>query len=192
LHYYYIAFAVFVKAFLIANIAFVVFSCYDRTAPQKGGIVTETINDRIKQVRKSLKLNQADFGEQVALAQTYLSQIERGDREVTEKILKLVCLQFNVSERWLRTGEGSMFEESSDSLISQLCEKYKLDNMAHIILKTFVAMPQNERDTVMNFARRVAETANHSAEEEQDAPDAPAVPGRFAAAEIKKPPTRNA
>ena len=111
-----------------------VFSCYDRIVLRKEVIFTETINDRIRQVRKSLKLNQAKFGEQITLAQTYLSQIERGDREVTEKILKLVCLQFNVSEHWLRTGEGQMFEESSDSLVSQLCEKYKLDNSARILL----------------------------------------------------------
>lgn len=126
----------------------------------------ETINDRIKQVRKSLNLNQANFGEQITLAQTYLSQIERGDREVTEKILKLVCLQFNASERWLRTGEGNMFEESSDSLISQLCEKYQLDDMAHVLLETFVSMPQNERDAVMSFARRVADATKRDADEQ--------------------------
>ena len=119
----------------------------------------ETINDRIKQVRKSLNLNQANFGEQITLAQTYLSQIERGDREVTEKILKLVCLQFNVSERWLRTGEGNMFEESSDSLISQLCEKYQLDDMAHVLLETFVSMPQNERDVMVMLAAMNESTA---------------------------------
>lgn len=134
---------------------------------RKEVIFTGTINARIKQVRKSLKLNQADFGEQIALAQTYLSQIERGDREVTEKILKLVCFQFNVSERWLRTGEGNMFEESSDSLISQLCEKYKLDDMARVLLETFISMPQDERDVVMNFARRVAEATNRNAAEMQ-------------------------
>lgn len=135
---------------------------------RKEVIFTGTINARIKQVRKSLKLNQADFGEQIALAQTYLSQIERGDREVTEKILKLVCFQFNVSERWLRTGEGNMFEESSDSLISQLCEKYKLDDMARVLLETFISMPQNERDAVMNFARRVADATNRNAAEQEN------------------------
>ena len=135
---------------------------------RKEVIFTGTINARIKQVRKSLKLNQADFGEQIALAQTYLSQIERGDREVTEKILKLVCFQFNVSERWLRTGEGNMFEESSDSLISQLCEKYKLDDMARVLLETFISMPQDERDVVMNFARRVAEATNRNAAEQEN------------------------
>jgi DNA-binding helix-turn-helix protein len=146
----------------------VVFSCYDRIVLRKEVFFTETINDRIRQVRKSLKLNQAKFGEQITLAQTYLSQIERGDREVTEKILKLVCLQFNVSEHWLRTGEGQMFEESSDSLVSQLCEKYKLDNSARILLETFVSMPQAERNAVINFAQRVVDVANRSAAEQEN------------------------
>lgn len=59
-----------------------------------------------------------------------------------------------------------MFEESSDSLISQLCEKYKLDDMARVLLETFISMPQDERDVVMNFARRVAEATNRNAAEQ--------------------------
>ncbi len=59
-----------------------------------------------------------------------------------------------------------MFEESSDSLISQLCEKYKLDDMARVLLETFVSMPQNERDAVMSFARRVADATKRDADEQ--------------------------
>lgn len=71
-----------------------------------------TINERVKVVRKQLKLTQKDFGQKICIAQTYLSQIEKGDREVTDKIAQLISLQFNVNENWLRTGQGEMFVPS--------------------------------------------------------------------------------
>lgn len=71
-----------------------------------------SINDRVKELRKTLKLTQTEFGRKISVAQTYLSQIENGDREVTDKIAQLIMLQFGVNENWLRTGDGKMFIES--------------------------------------------------------------------------------
>ena len=65
-----------------------------------------TINERVKMVRKELGLNQTDFGKRIAIAQGYLTNVENGRRDVTEKTIRLICLEFNVSENWLRTGEG--------------------------------------------------------------------------------------
>lgn len=71
-----------------------------------------SINDRVKELRKTLKLTQREFGSKISVAQTYLSQIENGDREVTDKIAQLIILQFSVNENWLRTGSGKMFLEN--------------------------------------------------------------------------------
>jgi len=40
--------------------------------------------------------------------------------------------------------------------------------MARVLLETFISMPQNERDAVMNFARRVAEATNRNAAEQEN------------------------
>ncbi len=81
-----------------------------------------TIGHRVKVLRNSLGLTQCAFGEKIEVAQTYLSQIEKGDRDVTDKIFKLICLQSwngkNVNEEWLRSGTGDMFVK--DNLENQL------------------------------------------------------------------------
>ena len=70
-------------------------------------------------------MNQKDFGERIEVAQTYLSQIEKGDRPVTNKISKIVCLQNwngkSVNEEWFLTGNGEMFvPETKDEQITRL------------------------------------------------------------------------
>ena len=71
------------------------------------------MNERLKLLRKALKLYQVDFAEQIGLSQTSLSMIEMGRNPLTDKNIKLICSTFNVSERWLRDGEGEMFAAPS-------------------------------------------------------------------------------
>ena len=78
------------------------------------------INERIRALRKALKLKQADFGKQIGLTQTSLSMIERGANTLTDKNIRLICSVFNVSEEWLRTGDGNMFNDSP--YIKELCD----------------------------------------------------------------------
>ena len=92
---------------------------------QKGGEDLSTVNERLKSLRISLGMNQKDFGERIEVAQTYLSQIEKGDRPVTDKISKIVCLQNwngkSVNEEWFLTGNGEMFvPETQDEQITRL------------------------------------------------------------------------
>ena len=92
---------------------------------QKGGEDLSTVNERLKSLRISLGMNQKDFGERIEVAQTYLSQIEKGDRPVTDKISKIVCLQNwngkSVNEEWFLTGNGEMFvPETKDEQITRL------------------------------------------------------------------------
>ena len=70
------------------------------------------MKERIRAVRKALKLNQGEFAERLGMQGTALSMIEVGETILTEKNIKLVCMTFNVSEKWLRTGKGEMFAAS--------------------------------------------------------------------------------
>jgi len=70
------------------------------------------MKERIRALRKVLKLNQKEFAGQLGMTSTALSMIEVGDNVLTEKNIKLVCMTFNVNENWLRTGKGEMFAAS--------------------------------------------------------------------------------
>ena len=70
------------------------------------------IYERIKELRKELGLNQEEFGERLGVSRSVIANIEydrlkRPDQK--ESLYKLICKEFNVSEEWLRTGNGEMF-----------------------------------------------------------------------------------
>jgi transcriptional regulator with XRE-family HTH domain len=68
--------------------------------------------DRVIEIRKELKLTQTEFAKRLGIRQTALSMIELRHNDLTTQNVKLICLSFNVNEKWLRTGEGEMFKAS--------------------------------------------------------------------------------
>ena len=73
-----------------------------------------TINERLKEVRKTLKMNQTDFGKTVGVGQVAIYHYEAGDRKIPDVFINSVCLTHNVSEDWLRNGEGDMIAHNDD------------------------------------------------------------------------------
>jgi len=71
------------------------------------------MNKRLREVRKTLKINQSDFAAKIGMAQSGYSQVETGENTLTEQNIKLICLIYNVNEKWLRTGKGEMFNTAS-------------------------------------------------------------------------------
>ena len=69
------------------------------------------MNTRLKELRKSLKLTLEEFGNKVGVTKAAISRLERGERAITEQMLISICREFNVNDKWLRTGEGKMFIE---------------------------------------------------------------------------------
>jgi transcriptional regulator with XRE-family HTH domain len=79
--------------------------------------------DRLRTLRKALKLTQSEFAKRLGLKPSSISLIEVGSNELSEKNIKLLHMVFNVNEAWIRTGEGEMF--SSAPYETEFFEIYK-------------------------------------------------------------------
>ena len=64
--------------------------------------------ERVKELRKTLGLTMEKFGNRLGVTKVAISNIERGNRKLTEQMLRSICREFDVNEDWLRTGEGEM------------------------------------------------------------------------------------
>lgn len=86
--------------------------CYSDFRNIIEGRVKMTQGERVKSVRKAKGLTLEEFGKHLGVTKVTMSNIERGHRNLTERMLNDICREFGVNEVWLRTGEGgdeSMF-----------------------------------------------------------------------------------
>lgn len=79
-----------------------------------------TQNERVKEVRKSLGLTLEKFGERIGVTRGSMSNIENGNRNLTEQMTKSICREFGVDYIWLTTGEGEMFVDTDDDFIERI------------------------------------------------------------------------
>ena len=84
-----------------------------------------TTNDRIKQVRHALALTQAKFAERIAISIGFLAEMELGNKRVNERIIRLIGMEFKVSEHWLRTGKGAMYDDDANANIAKAASLFK-------------------------------------------------------------------
>lgn len=74
-----------------------------------------SINNRIKQLRKQLGLSQPKFAKNISISNSYIAELELGNRKVNERIIKLICAIYSVNANWLKTGEGEIFIPSAQN-----------------------------------------------------------------------------
>lgn len=76
-----------------------------------------TDGERVKQIRTSEQINFTleKFGNRLGVTKTAISNIEKGNRSLTEQMKKLICREFNVNYIWLTTGEGNMFLDNDSA-----------------------------------------------------------------------------
>lgn len=56
---------------------------------------------KLEELRKSLKMSQAEFASAIGMAQQQYSRYEQGKREPQLKHIRRICKTFNVSSDWL-------------------------------------------------------------------------------------------
>lgn len=68
----------------------------------------QEMKDRIISIRKESGLTQEEFGKELNLSQNYVWMLESGKRAPSARTIIDLCKKFQISEEWLRTGEGEM------------------------------------------------------------------------------------
>lgn len=69
----------------------------------------ESFASRLKQIRRSLNLSQAELAEKLDIKQSQISNYERGERNITPAITLSLIDNLNINRKWWETGEGDMF-----------------------------------------------------------------------------------
>ena len=115
------------------------------------------IHDRIKELRKHLKMNQTDFGMKLNLSQTAIGQYENGTRNITDRSISQICTTFQISENWLRTGQGEMYEETETTLFAAFAKQYDLSEAEQKAARYLLQLSSQERQQILHHVVGLAE-----------------------------------
>ena len=67
------------------------------------------MNKRIRASRKTLSINQTEFGKMLGVSRSAVQKWELGENIPTNAAIELMAQKTGVNAHWLRTGEGEMF-----------------------------------------------------------------------------------
>ena len=129
------------------------------------------IYERMKQLRKEiLKLTQDEFSKGINITRSNVASIESGRINITDRVIADICAAFNVSEEWLRTGEGEMMSQKSKSIVDELSAIYRLDERRKRLLGNFLSLNDEDQEKLIGAIEVVARMCE-GAQKEKAAPE---------------------
>lgn len=111
----------------------------------------ETINDRIAWCVKDSKLTKTAFSEKLNVSQAFISQLCSGAKMPSDRTIADICREFNISELWLRTGEGEPhIQRDEDEEFLEVMEQIHMsdDELIKRIIKAYWFMEDEEEAAI--------------------------------------------
>lgn len=137
------------------------------------------VYERIKELRKNtLKMSQAVFGERLGVNRDVINNIENNRLSRPEQKLslyKLICSEFNISEKWLLDGTGEMYG-SNEAEYGVLIDRVMTgeNEFAKNIFKTFALFDEKDWEALQAMIEKYLNVASTEAVPDyEDIPDTP-------------------
>lgn len=112
------------------------------------------MNTRIAFVRKNSGLNQQEFAEKIGLTKNYVSLMETGGRNPSDRTISDICREFGVDRIWLETGAGDPFraEDRNEQIAAILGRAIVSNDTARDrLIRAFCQIP----DELFPYAERI-------------------------------------
>lgn len=115
------------------------------------------MNERIKEIRKSKNMTQAEFGAKIGVKGNTITNYESGMRTPSDAVIFSICREFNVNEHWLLTGQGEMFIVTDKSILSNLASEYDLDTLDQKIVECYLNLGALQRKVIKDYLRNLVD-----------------------------------
>ena len=117
-----------------------------------------TIGERIRFFRKEIQeLTQEEFSKRINIGRANVASIEKNRIAVTDRVISDICNAFSLSEQWLRTGEGEMYEETETTLFNSFAKQYDLSEAEQRAARYLLNLTSEERQQILHHIVRLAE-----------------------------------
>lgn len=116
-----------------------------------------TRNDRIKELRQTLKMTQTEFGEKLGVSKGVIVNLELSRVEVKDLMVNLICRTFKVNTLWLEKGEGEMFSDVSDVLIDEIADQFNLSPKVKKTVANYLKLPPEEQQIIIELLSKIVD-----------------------------------
>lgn len=109
------------------------------------------MNERIKAVIKELGIKNVSFARRLNISQPFVSELCSGKTNPSDRTIADICREFNVSEVWLRTGAGEMFNHiDEDEEFLRVCEAINIsdDDLIRRIITAYWHLDEKEKAAI--------------------------------------------
>lgn len=119
--------------------------------------------ERLKALRKALKMTQVEFAEIINSSNGHVSDMEKGRKNITDSTMDLLELKKNVNIDWVKTGRGEMFNELPEedevaAYVSDLLEddeKNPLYDIIKGIMHTYSELTPKSQEVIRDFSAQL-------------------------------------
>lgn len=114
--------------------------------------------ERIRHLRKNeLKITQEEFSSKIDISRSNLGNIETGKVELTDRVISSICREFKVNYLWLTEGKGDIFTSTPESVVDELAEDYKLDDLDKKIIEKYLELIDSQRAVIKEYIKSILE-----------------------------------
>ena len=122
--------------------------------------MTDTIGNRIGKIIESEGIKKVRFAEKLKIDQSYVTQLVNGKRKPSDRTIADICREFNVSEVWLRTGEGQMHidlpeDAAFDLIMTEIQESQ--DDTIKAILRAYWGLSDAKKAVIRDLLDGIIE-----------------------------------
>lgn len=115
----------------------------------------DEMKNRLKELRKTLKLTQKEFGESIDLSGSNVSNLEKGNVNLTPRNISAICSKYQVDEEWLLHGKGEMFKDLTDEIdVSEHIKKFNLEPEIEEFLQLYLSVDEDTKKYVKGLMKK--------------------------------------
>lgn len=132
------------------------------------------IGERIKEIRKSVGKTQQTFADAIGLKRNTIANYEIGQIQPSDRTIADICREFNVSEVWLRTGEGEMFVDlGEDAELTQVLAEIQVsdDDTIKDMLVAYWSLDEKEKAAIRKLIDGIVRRQKERAERQSPPAD---------------------
>lgn len=119
-----------------------------------------TVGDRIRKVRRTLDLTQAEFAARIGSTQNTVTRYETGDRNPSSTVLAMIGQTYGVSVEWLRSGTGEMFLPKATDALEALARERGLTHGAYVAIEKLLNVKPEVLEGLVDYCLEVAAALN--------------------------------